>query len=342
MTKQAHWTFFRSMAENSLAMAPQGYLEGIAQGLRRDGVCDAVAAHDTPALYDWLVGVMQLQGIADRSAAAFVDANGLVSWEDVAVTLAGRASCPRLSSFWHFHGCGYRKDAAACAEPLHIGSCSIPQHPTRKGSLIIGAYALALFMRDVCDCDFVGWIDRSLEHADPGPAARDRGVRMGAALLDGMRGIYSLGDKVLSMALADLLLAADPQRERWVTTGASMIAIDTLLHNHLHRSGVLRRFGAEHPYGPRCYAAGGCSDLVRGLAERIDARQFDTTYPANFPRFIQFAIWQLCSTSGFNVCNGNQIDDTRGCANDRCPAFAACDRLALFPAPERSGGPAHR
>ena len=38
------------------------------------------------------------------------------------------------------------------------------------------------------------------------------------------------------MAFANLLLGADPSRERWVTTGASMVAIDTLVHNWLHRT----------------------------------------------------------------------------------------------------------
>jgi hypothetical protein len=33
------------------------------------------------------------------------------------------------------------------------------------------------------------------------------------------------------MALADLLLGAAPNRERWMMTGASMVAVDTLVHN---------------------------------------------------------------------------------------------------------------
>src|SRR5215218_3991107 len=102
---------------------------------------------------------------------------------------------------------------------------------------------------------------------------------MGEALLEPLGHIYGIGSKVWSMALADLLLGADPGRERWVTTGASMVVIDTLLHNHLHRTGTLRRFGAEHPYGARCYAEGGCADIVRDLARRIDAREFNPDFP---------------------------------------------------------------
>jgi len=36
--------------------------------------------------------------------------------------------------------------------------------------------------------------------------------------------IHGVSSKVLSMAFANLLLGADPSRERWVTTGASMVA----------------------------------------------------------------------------------------------------------------------
>lgn len=119
-------------------------------------------------------------------------------------------------------------------------------------------------------------------------------------------------------------------RERWITTGAGMVVVDTLLHNHLHRTGTLRRFRAEHPCGPRCYAPGGCSDLIRGLAERVDAREFNPTFPACFPRFVQFAVWRLCSTSELDFCNGNRIDDRDRCGNAVCPAFSDCDRVALY------------
>ena len=58
-----------------------------------------------------------------------------------------------------------------------------------------------------------------------------REQRMQAALIEPLGHIAGVGPKLWNMMLADLLLAADPQRERWVTAGASMIAIDTLIHN---------------------------------------------------------------------------------------------------------------
>jgi hypothetical protein len=32
-----------------------------------------------------------------------------------------------------------------------------------------------------------------------------------------------------------------------------MIAVDTLVHNFLHRTGILHRLDASHAYGPACY-----------------------------------------------------------------------------------------
>ena len=59
-----------------------------------------------------------------------------------------------------------------------------------------------------------------------------------------------------------------------------MIAIDTLVHNFLHRTGILHRFGADHAYGAACYRPGGCADIIEAVAERIDARPFNPAFPA--------------------------------------------------------------
>lgn len=326
---ESPWTHFVATSEAALAAASSTYLRDIQDSLAADGVLSAVARRDTAAIFDWLIGVSQFQGISDRNAAAFTARNGLAGWADIEAALRSSPSCPRLRSYWNYAGCRYLKASYACSEPGHINYCPVPEHPSRKGTLIQAAYSMFFFIRDVCDSDLIGWIDQRLANADPGPAAPDRAVSMGAALLDPLRGIYGIGDKVWSMALADLLLTADSNRERWIATGAGMVVIDSLLHNHLHRTGVLRQFKAEHPYGARCYSPGGCADLVRGLAQRIDTRQFNHDFPACFPRFVQFAIWRLCSTSELDICNGNRIDDRDRCQNVDCPVFAPCDRLAL-------------
>jgi hypothetical protein len=68
------------------------------------------------------------------------------------------------------------------------------------------------------------------------------------------------------MALSELLLGADLKQERWLTTGASLIVIDTLVHNWLHRTGILAELGAEHAYGPGCYRPGGCAEIIEQVA----------------------------------------------------------------------------
>jgi len=131
------------------------------------------------------------------------------------------------------------------------------------------------------------------------------------------------------MVLATLLLGAGQDKRHWVETGASLLAVDSLVHNFLTRTGILERANASHPYGPRCYAPGGCAIVLRAISDGIDASQFNANFPANFPRFIQSAIWRYCAGDGLNVCNGNQIDDSKACANTGCRIHNICDRKAL-------------
>ena len=51
--------------------------------------------------------------------------------------------------------------------PGHFDVCALPRHPLRNGHLNQMAYSLFLFMRDVADDDFVGWIDGRLGAVDP-------------------------------------------------------------------------------------------------------------------------------------------------------------------------------
>jgi hypothetical protein len=131
------------------------------------------------------------------------------------------------------------------------------------------------------------------------------------------------------MALSILLLGAGRDRRRWVEVGGTMIAVDTLVHNFLHRTGILGRLAAAHPYGDACYRPGGCADVIRGIAHEIDAREFNPEFPRVFPRFVQLAIWRYCAQSGLDICNGNRIDDTQSCTNSYCRLYASCDRTPL-------------
>jgi hypothetical protein len=54
------------------------------------------------------------------------------------------------------------------------------------------------------------------------------------------------------MTLSGLLLGASDGRPHWFETGKGMIAIDTLVHDFLHRTGILDDCGAPHGYGVGC------------------------------------------------------------------------------------------
>ena len=210
--------------------------------------------------------------------------------------------------------------------PELFETCGLPCHDLRNGRLNQTAYSLFLFIRDIAGGDLVGWIDTQLV----GSVCDDHGVAdPQQSLLSRMRGIFGVSDKVLSMALACLLMAAPVSKRHWWSVGASMIVVDTLVHNFLERTGILARAGASHPYGDKCYAPNGCAALIQQLSRDIDARRFNAAYPAIFPRFVQHAIWQYCAQDGLNICNGNMIDDRKACENGRCLLLAGCDRQKL-------------
>ena len=303
-------------------------IENIRADLRADQVQTAIRNRDTAVVFDWLMAALSYQGIADAVAYDYMERHGRAAWRDIDQKLGRGVSCPKLKSYWHFHGCRYEKASRTCTEPEHIGACPLPSHDLRNGHLNQAAYSLFLFIRDLADGDLIGWIDAQLQAAN-GPPGPHRLTRMRDSLIEPMREIYGVSDKVLAMALSSLLLGAPKKMVLWTEVGGSMIAIDTLVHNFLHRTGILARFNANHSYGAPCYRPGGCADIIAAVAERIDTRQFNPTFPQTFPRFVQHAIWQYCSQSGPDVCNGNQIDDGRRCENKDCRVRLMCDRVAL-------------
>jgi len=137
------------------------------------------------------------------------------------------------------------------------------------------AYSLFLFMRDVADDDFVGWIDRQLGAVNP--HSPDRLAARREAIIGPLRNVYGVSDKVVAMALSSLLLGGGKQRPLWLDVGATFVAVDTLVHNFLHRTGILQRLCADHLYGDRCYRPGGCASILGLLAANIDARESITS-----------------------------------------------------------------
>jgi hypothetical protein len=296
------------------------FLNDIQTEVREAGIDRAVTERDTPRVFNWLLTTFSYQGVSDQAARTYILQNGSASWSDIEAGLQTTPSCPRLRSYWHYDACRYDKGSFSCSDPEHIDSCPVPLPRLRNGRLNQTAYSFFLFVRDIADGDLIGWIDEQLvAPADPYPEL----------LIGPLRNVYGVSDKILSMTLSSLLLGASKGRPQWFETGTAMVAIDSLVHNFLHRSGILERSGSAHAYGVGCYTAGGCADIVRSAAERIDASKFNPTFPKIFPRFVQHAIWRYCAADGIDLCNGNRIDDRKSCQINYCHLFQDCSRKQL-------------
>ncbi|WP_237481875.1 hypothetical protein [Lichenibacterium dinghuense] len=181
------------VAGPALHLAPVEFVEEIASRLAAAGIQDAVARRDPAPIYDWLMTLVALQGISDDVAFGWDERHGGVAWTEVDGALRARPSCPRLQSYWHFHACGYRKGTGACAEPGHLPRCPLPRLTLRKGGLNQSAFHLALFIRDVCGGDLVGWLDARLAGADPGRGAPGRAAALGRAVTAPLTGVIRGG-----------------------------------------------------------------------------------------------------------------------------------------------------
>jgi hypothetical protein len=164
----------------------------------KNSLAAAIERHDTARLFEWLVEALSYQGIADRIAYDYMQRHGGARWARISASLARNPSCPKLGGYWRFYDCRYRKASKTCAEPGHIDACPLPRHPLRNGHLNQMAYSLFLFMRDVADEDFVGWIDRQLGAVDP--RSPDKLAALREAIIGPLRNVYGLADKVLAMA----------------------------------------------------------------------------------------------------------------------------------------------
>ena len=301
---------------------PTAEFKNAAKNFKSNGLAAAVLNHDTEKLFNWLMHVLSFQGIADRSAQTIIERDGNVTWRAVKRSLRD-ASCPKLHGFWSFHRCQFQKIKFSCAEIGHLADCPLPRHRLRNGHLNQMAYSLYLFMRDVADGDFVGWLDQII--TDNGGATRSSYFE----ILDALKAVYGTSDKVWSMALASLFLGAAKVRPEWRKLGTDVVVIDRLVHNFLHRTGLASGFGNRHRYGTACYGSGGCAETLSQLVRLVDCRRFDPAFPRLFPRFVQNALWRYCAVSEINVCNGTQIDDSKRCQNACCSVRPFCSRKPL-------------
>ena len=208
------------------------------------GIDIAVNRRDTPTIFDWLLRHSAIR--ASRTGCAQLHRakrrRVLVGHPS---QIVGLTDLSTLRQYWTFSDCRYNKTSFSCSEPEHIDSCPLPSHRLRNGRLNQTAYSFFLFVRDIAKSDFVGWIDAQLA-SQSDPMAGGLNVHPTPnpePLLGPLRNVYGVSDKILTMALSGLLLGASSGRRHWFEAGSSMIAIDSLVHNFLHRTGILGRCG---------------------------------------------------------------------------------------------------
>lgn len=285
---------------------------------------DAVRNNKPAALFDALLTNFNYQGISDAVARSYLKANGTATWASITTDLKSACSCPRLAGFDRVRGCRYDKISVTCSEPELIAGCPLPRYRLRNGRLNQTAFSFYLFVRDVAGGNLITWIDGQLADRASKQNLQDR-------LVVPLRSVYGVSDKILTMALSSLLIGVASERANWFKAGIGMIAIDTLVHKFLHRSGILDQCSFPHAYGALCYAPGGCADVIRQASANIDARTFNRAFPKDFARFIQHSVWRYCAADGLNVCNGVVIDDRFACQNRLCEVYENCNKTPLKP-----------
>jgi hypothetical protein len=193
-------THARSLVRQVCRITGQStWVDDVRDNANATGLVSAVAARDTPRIFDWLVREVSHQGISDAVADRYIDQHGNVTWAEIAAVLATSPTCAKLAGYWAFTDCRYHKGLQTCANPDHFPNCPLPRHRLRNGRLNQTAYSLFLFIQNIADGDIVRWIDRQVKESADVAAAR-------AALVDPLRNVYGISDKVIGMALASLLM----------------------------------------------------------------------------------------------------------------------------------------
>jgi hypothetical protein len=258
--------------------------------------------HKSIRLYQYLVEAFLLAGGGDQSNHGYYEKQKVKPTFNRVKRALKAAHCPKLASFETFKGCGYRKTMKNCNEPTFLSNCSLPTFDMKRGALNHMAFSLYFFLRDVAGRDFYTYVT---EHFGQGQLSSRAMNELIETFIGKITTIANVGPKLAHMALSCLFLTTYPGWD-YRQVGAHMTAVDTLVHNFLHRTGILDCYQLDHPYGPRCHAQTGCLGVIHDLANRIDCREFNPTLPADFPRFIQYHIWAYCGQAGENICNGNK------------------------------------
>ncbi len=89
--RQQGMAYARSLMLQACRASPDPtYLKRMRTELSQQGIGTAVARHNTPALFDWLIDAMSYQGVSDAIAWTYMDQHGRVCFSDIDQALGTR------------------------------------------------------------------------------------------------------------------------------------------------------------------------------------------------------------------------------------------------------------
>src|SRR5215213_3025829 len=95
------------------------YLRRLRTDLTRTGIKAAVASHDTPVLFGWLMDLLSYQGVSDAVAWTYMEQHGHITWADIQAALNQTPPCPKLKGYTGLSGCRYSKGRGTCGSVVH-------------------------------------------------------------------------------------------------------------------------------------------------------------------------------------------------------------------------------
>ena len=196
------------------------WIDDIRADLRADKVQAAIRHRETAVVFDWLMAALSYQGIADAVAYDYMERHGRAAWRDIDQKLGRGVQSPQAQATGISMAAATKRAAGPVPSPSTSARCPLPSHDLRNGHLNQTAYSLFLFIRDIADGD-LDRLDRRPTGGRQQSAGPDRLPAWAAALIEPMREIYGVSDKVLAMALSALLLGAPKKLVLWAEVGAA-------------------------------------------------------------------------------------------------------------------------
>lgn len=220
------------------------------------------------------------------------------------------AKCSKLATFDQFNNCGYKKNTS-CNEPQFFKRCQLPKYNMRNGKLNQMVFSVYLFLRDSCEGDFIGFVKGRIGSPQQIAGIEEKELSKTAEnLVIELDRIFNVGLKLSNMVMSGLFYSR-VGRWNYRRLHPHMVAVDTLVHAFLERTGTLKRFKKDHSYGEkRCHSKGGCIEVINEIARRIDCKRFNDEYPSYYPRMVQACIWKFCTDNCNKIkCKINKLDD---------------------------------